>query len=253
MSESAQQKPASKKPASKRKSKTGPKKRANGIAAREKILEAAAEIAAERGYEGTSISLVSKRSGLPASSIYWHFKNKDDLITAVIEQSFEAWLAALPGEEPLSGTDTLSDFVTLLARQSLHAIEEAPDFLRLGLMLALGRKLKPCMLSVADGRWERPTLTGTGLRGKTVGVIGFGAIGAEVASLCQNLGMNVLVASSTKNEESLGTDDTAALRKQRLQESGSLVDQAVSQCKGRGTDNHTGTTQRIRRTYILCQ
>ena len=55
-------------------------------------LDAATEIAAERGYEGTSIGAVSAKCGLPASSIYWHFKDKDDLIAAVIERSFANWL-----------------------------------------------------------------------------------------------------------------------------------------------------------------
>ena len=40
---------------------------------------------------GTSIALVSAKCGLPASSIYWHFKDKDDLIAAVIERSFAQW------------------------------------------------------------------------------------------------------------------------------------------------------------------
>jgi len=43
--------------------------RADGELSRERILDAATEIAAERGYEGTSIALVSKKCGLPASSI----------------------------------------------------------------------------------------------------------------------------------------------------------------------------------------
>ena len=68
------------------------KRRANGEASRQRILDAAAEIAGERGYEGTSIDLVSERSGLPASSIYWHFTDKDALIAAVIERSYEEWL-----------------------------------------------------------------------------------------------------------------------------------------------------------------
>ena len=82
-----------KKPAARR-------KRADGELSRERILDAATEIAAERGYEGTSIALVSGKCGLPASSIYWHFKDKDDLIAAVIERSFASWLAAwqLPDE-----------------------------------------------------------------------------------------------------------------------------------------------------------
>ena len=67
------------------------KRRANGDESRRKILAAAAEIAGERGYDGTSISAVSERSGLPASSIYWHFADKDELIAAVIRDSFERW------------------------------------------------------------------------------------------------------------------------------------------------------------------
>lgn len=52
------------------------RKRADGEMSRERILDAATEIAAERGYEATSIGLVSAKCGLPASSIYWHFKTK---------------------------------------------------------------------------------------------------------------------------------------------------------------------------------
>ncbi len=119
------------------KKKATPRKRANGIAARGKILDAAAEIASERGYEGTSISLVSKRSGFPASSIYWHFKDKDDLIAAVIERSFEAWLHAATDIESPGENYTTEEFVAFQVTQSMHALEVAPDFLRLGLMLGL--------------------------------------------------------------------------------------------------------------------
>ena len=112
------------------------RKRADGELSRERILDAATEIAAERGYEGTSIALVSDKCGLPASSIYWHFKNKDDLIAAVIERSFLGWLKAweVPGEgdprERLAG----------MAMQIAKALLDSPDFLRLGLMLALERR-----------------------------------------------------------------------------------------------------------------
>lgn len=79
--------------------RTERRKRSNGVESRQRILDAAVEISGERGYEGTSIAAVSATCGLPASSIYWHFKDKDDLIAAVIERSFETWLAAveLPG------------------------------------------------------------------------------------------------------------------------------------------------------------
>jgi AcrR family transcriptional regulator len=112
------------------------RKRADGELSRERILDAATEIAAERGYEGASIALVSAKCGLPASSIYWHFKNKDDLIAAVIERSFADWVMAwqVPDEgcprERLVG----------MALQIAKALLDSPDFIRLGLMLALERR-----------------------------------------------------------------------------------------------------------------
>lgn len=107
--------------------------RTNGERSRERILDAASEVATERGYDGTTISLVSKKSGLPPTSIYWHFVDKDDLIAAVIERSFARWLAALD----LPGGAMAAERVTELGTQVAKALLDAPDFMRLGLMLAL--------------------------------------------------------------------------------------------------------------------
>jgi AcrR family transcriptional regulator len=112
------------------------RKRADGELSRERILDAATEIAAERGYEGASIALVSAKCGLPASSIYWHFKNKDDLIAAVIERSFADWLKAW--QVPVEGAP--QDRLVGLAMQIAKALLDSPDFIRLGLMLSLERR-----------------------------------------------------------------------------------------------------------------
>lgn len=112
------------------------RRRAHGEESRRRILDATVEVASERGYEGTSIASVSKKAGLPASSIYWHFKDKDDLIAAVIERSFGSWLGAMDipdGPNP-------RDRVTALSMQIARGLLETPDFLRLGLMLALERR-----------------------------------------------------------------------------------------------------------------
>jgi len=111
-------------------------KRSNGELSRTRILDAATEIAAERGYDGTSIGAVSVKCGLPASSIYWHFKDKDDLLAAVIERSFANWLAAwnLPED------GAVGDRIGVVAEQTAKALLNSPDFLRLGLMLALERR-----------------------------------------------------------------------------------------------------------------
>jgi AcrR family transcriptional regulator len=104
--------------------------RANGRASRRQILDAAAEIASEFGYQGTSISAVSKRSGLPNSSIYWHFENKEELFIAVLNDSYDQWLQQLsaPHGDPQDG----HSFEHLYA-----SLGTFPDFIRLGLMLTL--------------------------------------------------------------------------------------------------------------------
>ncbi|MFJ7218855.1 TetR/AcrR family transcriptional regulator [Amycolatopsis sp. NPDC098790] len=112
-------------------------RRADGEESRRKILDAAVEVASERGYDGTSIALVSAKCGLPASSIYWHFKDKDELIATVIERSFATWLEAVRLADL---TGPAAERVKTLAVSVANALLEAPDFLRLGLMLALERR-----------------------------------------------------------------------------------------------------------------
>jgi AcrR family transcriptional regulator len=112
------------------------RRRVDGELSRARILDAASEIAAERGYEGTSIGLVSAKCGLPASSIYWHFKDKDDLIAAVIERSFGAWLSAWHIPEEGGAQERFQG----IAAQTAKALLDSPDFIRLGLMLALERR-----------------------------------------------------------------------------------------------------------------
>ena len=130
--------------------------RANGEQSRERILDAATEVATERGYDGTTISLVSKKSGLPPTSIYWHFNDKDDLIAAVIERSFARWLAALD----LPDGALVAKRSTEIGTQVAKALLDAPDFLRLGLMLALEhRPVEPrarqMFLQVRDQAFDR--------------------------------------------------------------------------------------------------
>ncbi len=67
-----------------------------GEQSRQLILETTLAIAAERGYDGTSIGLVTERTGLPASSIYWHFGSKDELLAEALEFSYRRWRASVP-------------------------------------------------------------------------------------------------------------------------------------------------------------
>ncbi|MFZ4719160.1 MAG: TetR/AcrR family transcriptional regulator [Ilumatobacteraceae bacterium] len=103
-----------------------------GAESRARILAATLELASELGYDGTSISKVSERSGLPASSVYWHFSNKDQLFAEVIQYSFDQWRASLPAVESV-GSARVAERIRL----TLDGIVRRPEFWRLGLMLTL--------------------------------------------------------------------------------------------------------------------
>lgn len=62
----------------------------------------------------------------------------------------------------------------------------------LALMLALARSVPQSNSSIHAGKWEKSSASGTELRGKTIGLIGFGRIGMEVARRAHGLEMTVL-------------------------------------------------------------
>lgn len=61
-----------------------------------------------------------------------------------------------------------------------------------GLMLALARQIPLAYDSMVAGKWDRKTFMGVELRGKTLGVVGFGRIGRAVAKRAQAFDMHIL-------------------------------------------------------------
>ncbi|CAM9890257.1 unnamed protein product, partial [Ectocarpus sp. 4 AP-2014] len=59
-------------------------------------------------------------------------------------------------------------------------------------ILALARNIPQAVSSMKEGRWDRKKYTGTELMGKTIGVVGLGRIGREVATWCMNFGMQAV-------------------------------------------------------------
>src|SRR5512142_2806952 len=62
----------------------------------------------------------------------------------------------------------------------------------ISLMLALARNIPQAHASLLRGEWDRKSFTGTEVHEKTIGVVGLGKIGREVALRCRGLGMHVL-------------------------------------------------------------
>ena len=113
-----------------------------GEESRRAILEATIDLAAKRGYDGTSVALISQRTNLPASSIYWHFENKDTLLAEALESSYRTWRAATPTWKPRSEDGSPSERVTRRLRDAAEVLVTTPHFWSLGLMLTLQRRIR---------------------------------------------------------------------------------------------------------------
>jgi D-3-phosphoglycerate dehydrogenase len=64
--------------------------------------------------------------------------------------------------------------------------------LTIGLMLALARKIPAANSTMHAGKWEKKSLQGAELRGKTLGILGLGRIGLEVAKRAKGFGLDII-------------------------------------------------------------
>jgi D-3-phosphoglycerate dehydrogenase len=69
------------------------------------------------------------------------------------------------------------------------------------LMLALSRNIPAANQSLIEGKWDRKSYMGTQLAGKTLGIVGMGRIGREVASRALAFGMQVIAFDPFLTEE----------------------------------------------------
>ncbi|HET6405164.1 MAG TPA: hydroxyacid dehydrogenase [Candidatus Thermoplasmatota archaeon] len=73
------------------------------------------------------------------------------------------------------------------------AASNAVAELTLAHMLALARQIPRADASTKEGKWEKKSLMGIELQGRTLGLLGVGRIGGRVAELCKAFGMRVVV------------------------------------------------------------
>lgn len=80
----------------------------------------------------------------------------------------------------------------IIVVNSPEAPSNAVAELVLGLMFSLARRIPEADGSMKKGEWIKKRLTGIELKGRTLGIIGFGRIGYQLAKKAGALGMRVL-------------------------------------------------------------
>src|SRR5215510_12923909 len=81
---------------------------------RTQIVRAAASVLHARGYDGTTLALVAVEARLPLGNLYYYFRTKDDLASAVVDArvaELEALFAHVEGGSRSSPLQRLRRFV----------------------------------------------------------------------------------------------------------------------------------------------
>ncbi|MFF4602112.1 TetR/AcrR family transcriptional regulator [Streptomyces sp. NPDC001339] len=117
----------------------GPPQQERSRATRHRLLEAAVACLAERGWSGSTVSVVAERAGVSRGAAQHHFRTREDLFTAAVEHVAEKRKAALkalaadlpPTNSPARTRIIVEELVGLytgpLFRAALHLWVAAAD------------------------------------------------------------------------------------------------------------------------------
>jgi D-3-phosphoglycerate dehydrogenase len=152
-----------------------------------------AVFAAEPGWEVLTHDQLP--NGLPAA-----LADADALVVRSAVQVDDALMASAPklrvigragvGVDNIDAEAATRRGIVVMNTPGANAVAVAE--LTLGLMLALARKVPAANAGMHAGKWEKKSLQGAELRAKTLGILGLGRIGLEVARRAKGFGMEVI-------------------------------------------------------------
>jgi len=100
-----------------------------GLATRERLLAAARDLFAARGYHATTTALLAERSGIAEGTIYRHFAGKDALYSAVLRGVWERFESL--ATDPSTSTGPARGRLLATARRFVAEAARSPAAVRL--------------------------------------------------------------------------------------------------------------------------
>lgn len=89
---------------------------------KEKILDAAVKLFAEKGFDGTSVDEIAKLAEVNKAMIYYYFSSKEELLSSIIRKSVNEF-TSIVDEIDLSKFDNLEDMIKTIVREAINYID----------------------------------------------------------------------------------------------------------------------------------
>ncbi|WP_239656260.1 TetR/AcrR family transcriptional regulator [Mycobacterium riyadhense] len=96
----------------------------------ERILDAAAEVLKERGYDGASTNRIAEAAGISPGSLYQYFPNKDSILEALVAEYAEQLLDRVSRELRKYSECDAGTLIREAIAASIGALDERPEILR---------------------------------------------------------------------------------------------------------------------------
>ncbi|MFP8903350.1 TetR/AcrR family transcriptional regulator [Streptomyces atacamensis] len=116
----------------------GEEQRAEAPGARERILDATFALLAEEGRDAADMKRITEAAGVKASSVYWFFQDKDDVVLEAIGHGTLEWTRRKFPLAPPAGD--LGEAAFALLRHLTDDFSERADFWRIGLQMSLPKQ-----------------------------------------------------------------------------------------------------------------
>jgi AcrR family transcriptional regulator len=96
----------------------------SGLYAREKLIEAATELFAEQGVAATTFAMIAKRAALTPAMLHYYFKDRDQLLDAVVAERLSPLIAGVWG--PVTTGENPAVMICGVVERMLDGIEKMP-------------------------------------------------------------------------------------------------------------------------------
>jgi AcrR family transcriptional regulator len=155
---------------------------------RARVLDAAAAVFAEQGFEGARVAAIAKRAGLSVGAIYNHWDSKAELLAAVVEHHSADELTSL-----LTGAEA-TDVLDIVAALGSHLDERPPVAPLLAEVILAARRDPDAAQVLRREVLAQESLLADLLRfGQSAGEVVADADPAVVARYCLMLGLGSLL------------------------------------------------------------
>lgn len=98
------------------------------VARREKVIDAAAGVFADRGFHGASTADIAEKIGIQQGSLYYYFDSKETALQEVCELGMRTYIEAI--SEVAQSGGTVDDKMAMLVSNHLNALDGALPYIR---------------------------------------------------------------------------------------------------------------------------